>query len=112
MTRRGAAGPSGSPDAAVAPPAWPPPVRYSCQAVSPGPWSEPGEFVSLMSLPVLRSNPERRQDQEQQEAEERHQALGHRPDPAQAEAARVGLGPDLRHVGDDVPLLLRRDRQV
>ena len=65
-----------------------------------------------MRLPVLRSDPECHQHHEQQQAEEGHQALGHRPDPAQAEPAGVGLRPDAGDVGDDVPLLLRRDREV
>ena len=59
-----------------------------------------------------RGNPQRDENQEAQAAEEDDQALGDRPGPAEGEAARVGLDPGLRDVGDDVALGLRGDRAV
>src|SRR5262245_56893874 len=53
-------------------------------------------------LSVLRGYPHRSQHHEEQQAEEREQALGHRPDAAQAEAAGVALGPGGGDVRDDV----------
>src|SRR5229473_6786957 len=75
--------------------------------------SSSGALGSLIGgLPVLRSYPHRAQHHEEQQAEEREQALGHRPDAAEAEAAGVDLGPGRGDVRDDVPLLVRGDRGV
>ena len=60
----------------------------------------------------LRGNPHRDEHQEAHPAEEDHQTLGDRPGPAEGEAARVGLDPGLRDVGDDVALGLRGQRAV
>src|ERR1017187_4357517 len=83
ITRYGTAGPSWARGSA---PAWPagPPGRASS--------GTPPAVVSLMSPPMLRGNPHRRQHHEQQQAEERNQALGDRPDAAEAEAAGGRLG--------------------
>src|SRR5262249_52931639 len=67
---------------------------------------------SLMSLPVLRSDPQCREHHEEQQPEEGHQPLGDGPDPAEAESARVRLGTSPKDISNDVPLLLRRDRRV
>src|SRR5215467_4777007 len=50
-----------------------------------------GPLVSVIGRlsVLLRDNPHGRQDHGEQDAEERHETLGNRPDPAQAEAARV-----------------------
>src|SRR6266487_3820118 len=66
-------------------------------------------LVSLMcfGLPVLRCDPHCGQHHEEQQAEEYHQALGDRADPAQAESSRVRLRSLLDDVGDDVALVLR-----
>src|SRR5260221_7526067 len=56
--------------------------------------SSSGALGSLIGgLPVLRSYPHPAQHHEEQQAEENEQALGHRPDAAQAEAPRGDLGP-------------------
>src|SRR6266571_5889820 len=76
---------------------------------SPAGWLSPGccpAVESVMGLPVLRSDPQRREHHEQQEPEEGDEPLGDRPDPAQAEPAGVGRGPGLGDVRDDVALLL------
>src|SRR4029077_12383932 len=52
----------------------------------------------------LHGNPHRVEYEEAHPAEEDLQALGDRPGPAEREAARVGLDPGLRDVGDDVAL--------
>src|SRR5262249_19403501 len=67
---------------------------------------------SVMSLPALHCDPERRKHHEEQQAEAGHQPLGHGTYPAQAEAAWIGLVPGLYDIGDDVALLLRRDGGV
>src|SRR5258707_2607738 len=56
--------------------------------------SSSGALGSLIGgLPVLRSYPHRAQHPQEQQAEEREQAPGHRPDAAEAEAPGGDLGP-------------------
>src|SRR5215470_2414737 len=87
MTRRGAACASGS---------------------SSGASGSRGSLIGGLS--VLRGYPHPCQHHEEQQAEEREQALGHRPDAPQAEAAGVALGPGGGDVRDDVPFLVGSDR--
>ena len=74
--------------------------------------SAPSPSAPSVWITPLRGNPQRDDHQEAQAAEEDHQALGDRPGPAEREAARVGLDPGLRDVGDDVALGLRGQRAV
>ena len=74
--------------------------------------SAPSPSARRSWVTPLRGNPHRDEHQEAHPAEEDHQALGDRPGPAEGEAARVGLDPGLRDVGDDVALGLRGQRAV
>ena len=74
--------------------------------------SAPSPSAPSVLVTPLRGDPHRDEHQEAQPAEEDHQALGDRPGPAEREAARVGLDPGLRDVGDDVALGLRGHRAV
>src|ERR1700733_8205655 len=119
---------SGPSPAAPSPARWPSIVRAAAgggvpmtrcgatgtSAVSSGsPDVSSAALWSLISgLPVFCGYPHGGEHHEEQQAEERDQALGHRPDPAQTEAARVGQDAGRGHVRDDVALLARRDRGV
>src|SRR5215469_13513566 len=81
-------------------------VPITRRGTARGSGSSSGALGSLIGgLSVLRGYPHRGQHHEEQQAEEGEDALGHRPDAPQAEAAGIALGPGGGDVRDYVPLL-------
>src|SRR3954447_24556787 len=71
--------------------------------------SSSADRSGLLSLTGLRSDPQDHDHDQADTADPDHDGLGHRADPADPAAARVGRGLHVLDVGDDRLLLGRRD---